>query len=100
MKILEKGLMPNEVSIQIEDWSKDYSFMSYGSTIAAYPKSKQTLEGSFSPNVNEKFRFQLEFNNYEEAQEAYYQLINGKSGLINYVKNFNYKGKKEILSCI
>lgn len=98
MKVLEKGIMQNGTAIQIEEWKEDYSFMSYGSTLASYPKSKQTLDGSFSPNRNEKFRFSLDFNNHEEAKEAYNKLLNGEMQLNDYAGNF--KGDADYLECI
>lgn len=98
MEILEKGILSNGTDIQIEDWSKDFSFYSYGSTLGTYPKSKQTLEGSFSPNLNESFRFALEFSNYAEAKEAFEKLISGKKKLADYKDNF--KGNKEYLKCV
>jgi len=98
MRILEKGYMPNNTPIQIEDWSEDYSFKPYGSTIGAYPKSNQTLEGQFRPRLNKEFRFQLEFDSYEEALEAIYSLVNGTSELIDYEEHFS--GQKEFLVCV
>jgi len=98
MKVLEKGIMSDGTKIQIEEWKEDYSFMSYGSTLATYPKSKQTLDGSFSPNRNETFRFQLSFNSHEETKEAYEKLLNGDGQLNEYACNF--KGDNEYLDCI
>ncbi|MFB7301707.1 hypothetical protein [Heyndrickxia sporothermodurans] len=34
MEVLEKGMMLDRTLIQIEEWSTDYSFMPYGSTLA------------------------------------------------------------------
>lgn len=98
MEIIIKGSMQDETSIQIEDWSKDYSFMPYGSMIGAYPISKQTLKGNFSPELGRAFRFQLDFESHEEAQKAFDNLVNGNSKLIDYQDNFS--GKQEELICI
>ncbi|PTY77233.1 hypothetical protein B5V89_15255 [Heyndrickxia sporothermodurans] len=98
MEVLEKGMMLDGTLIQIEEWSTDYSFMPYGSTLASYPKSKQTLDGSFSPNRNERFRFELTFKSYEDTKKAFDKLINGEKQLNDYENNF--KGKKEYLECI
>lgn len=61
MKVLQKGIMPNGTVIQIEEWNENYSFMPYGGTIASYPKSKVSHEGSFAPKGNETYRFQFDF---------------------------------------
>jgi hypothetical protein len=39
MKILNKSTTPNGIPFQLEDWNESYSFLPYGSTIAAYPKN-------------------------------------------------------------
>lgn len=98
MKVLEKGLMPDGTVIQIEEWNEDYSFMSYGSTIASYPKSKQTMDGSYSPNRNQSYRFQFDFNSYETTKEAFETLLNGSMQLLDYQNNYN--GKREYLECL
>lgn len=78
MKVLEKGIMPDGTVIQIEEWNEDYKFLSYGSTLATYPKSKISLEGQFSPKANERYRFELKFDSYKETKEAFQNLIEGK----------------------
>jgi hypothetical protein len=98
MKILEKAILPTGEHIQIEEWNENYSFIPYGSTIGTYPKSKQTLDGAFSPTINKTFRFQLDFNNHEEALKVFDNLKNGKTKLIDYINHF--KGKEELLFCI
>lgn len=98
MEIMQKGKLPNGTNIQIEDWSKDYSFKSYGSTIAAYPISNHSLDGQFSPKKGRSFRFQLDFKNYEEAQEAFKKLVSGERTLKDYSSNF--RGNEEEFDCI
>lgn len=98
MQILEKGITPNNINIQIEDWSKDYSFMPYGATIGTYPISKQSLQGSFSPKLGRSFRFQLVFKNHEQVQQAYKQLLSGEK-VLNDFKEY-HSGRKEDLQCI
>lgn len=98
MKILDKGKMINNTVIQIEDWSEDYKFMPYGSIIAAYPISKHSLDGQFSPKRGRSFRFQIDFNSYEEAKEVFNKLVTGKKSLTDYKGSFN--GDTEHLECV
>lgn len=98
MKILEKGIIPDGTKIQIEEWNEDYSFMSYGSTIGAYPTSQVNCGGTWSPKRGETFRFQLDFNSNNEAKKAYMELLNGNKTLKDYRNEFT--GHEEYLECI
>lgn len=98
MKVLERAIMPNGTSIQIEDWSNDYSVYPYASTLASYPKSKATHKGDFAPKENEKYRFHFQFKSYEETKKALEDLLSGEKSLIDFKDNF--AGKKEYLNCI
>ena len=86
MQIIEKAKLYNEIDIQIEDWSKDYSCFSYANTLAAYPKSKNSCRGAFSPKVGERFRAEFEFDNAEECKQAFIDLQSGKTMLKDYVE--------------
>ena len=86
MKIIEKAKLYNEIDIQIEDWSKDYSCFSYASTLAAYPKSKNNCRGVFSPKVGIKFRAAFEFDNADECKQAFIDLQSGKTLLKDYIE--------------
>lgn len=97
MKVLDKGIILDGTKIQIENWKEDYSFMEYGSTLASYPTSKQTLKGSFSPNLGRKFRCEFTFNSYEETKEAFEQLLSGNKTLMDYKE---FIKDRELLSCI
>lgn len=97
MKVLDKGIMLDGTSVQIEDWKEDYSFMQYGSTLASYPISKQTLKGSFSPNLGRKFRCEFNFSSHEEAKNALNELTKGNKTLFDY-KDFIQD--RELLNCI
>ena len=44
MKVLMKGVTPDGVRIQIEDWNMDYSFRRHGDIIAAFPKIREKEE--------------------------------------------------------
>ena len=90
MKVISKATMPNGTAIQIEDWHENYSHMPYADTVAAYPISKVSLPGSFSPKGNEVFRAQFNFKTTEEAQNAYSQLVAGTKTLTDYAANLWY----------
>lgn len=87
MKVLKKGIINGEVTIQAEDWNEDYHFMPYGSTIACYPKSKVDIEGAFSPKKNEKFRVVFNFKSEEEANDAFDDLILGTKSMADFKEN-------------
>jgi len=94
MKVLKTGTMSNGTHIQIEDWSEDYSFMPYGSTLASYPKSKVTHEGQYSPKGNEIYRFSFDFNSNDEAETAFSDLLDGSkklSDLEGFLREREYK---------
>jgi hypothetical protein len=97
MKVLEKGIMPNGTSIQIEEWHEDYTFMPYGSTIASYPKSKTSHEGSFAPKGNEVYRFSLKIKSEVETKKAFNDLLSGNKVLSDFKENLS---KKDYLDCI
>lgn len=86
MTVITKGVMQNGTPVQIEDWSADYSFRPYASTLAAYPISKASLEGYFAPRRNERFRCSFSFESAEAAQEAYECLTNGSAVLADFVQ--------------
>lgn len=89
MQIIKKAKLYNEIDIQIEDWSKDYSCFSYASILAAYPKSKNNCRGSFSPKLGEKFRAEFDFDNAEECKQAFIDLQSGKTLLKDYIEKMN-----------
>lgn len=84
MKVLLEGVMPNGTPIQIEEWNENYSFVPYGSTIASYPKSKMSHEGSFAPKGNQVYRFQFNFNSDDEAKTAFNDLLSGVKALSDF----------------
>lgn len=98
MNILEKAITLENYSLQIEYWSEDYSLRSYGSTIGAYPRSNHSINKQFSPKIGQTFRFQLDFDSYEDAKEAFDNLQTGKTKLNDYTDN--YTGQKEFLACL
>ena len=97
MKVLKKGAMSDGTKIQIEEWSENYSFMPYGSTIASYPKSKVSHAGSFSPKGNETYRFEFDLNSNKEAEQVFNSLLNGNSVLADHKSKLT---RKEYADCI
>jgi hypothetical protein len=89
LKVLTKGIMPDGTHVQIEDWSEDYSFCSYGSTIAGYPKSKMSHEGAFSPKGNETYRFSFSFESETETRTAFDGLLAGTKALADFKAKIN-----------
>ena len=87
MKIIDKGIMPDDTKIQIEDWSQDYDSQTYGSTVAAYPIATETTylpSGIQYPSKGKTFRFEFEFSSNDDAKEAFDALQDGRKELIDY----------------
>ena len=85
MKVLERATTPNDIDIQIEDWSQDYSFHKFGDVVATYPKATYTANNRLEyPRFKETFR--LEFNCEDDAQarEVFNNLKNGTKTLLDY----------------
>ncbi|HSH51778.1 MAG TPA: hypothetical protein VK982_08655 [Bacteroidales bacterium] len=95
MIILQKGRMPDGTVIQIEDWSEDYSFFEYGSTIGAYPISKMGYTRQFAPRKGEKVRMQYGFESSEEAERAFNGLVEGTKTLKDFELNLYDKRYKD-----
>lgn len=72
MTILNKSTAPNGIYFQLEDWSEDYSCFSYGSTIGAYPKKYAHV------------RCQCDFENHNEALQAFEKLQNGEATIFDF----------------
>lgn len=90
MRIIEKDVMPDGTSIQMEDWSKDYPG-TYASeaTIAAYPMAKRNVGGIFGPRTGELFRCAMNFHSYVQAREAFNLLSVGEKDLLDYTEFFS-----------
>lgn len=65
MRIERKGKTKSGVNIQIEDWSKDYSFLAYG-VLGAYPIAKKQ-QGFIKKDTT----FRVEFANFKNNEEIY-----------------------------
>lgn len=84
MNIHDKGTMPDGTAIQIENWHANYDFIAPNSMIAAYPISKYTHAGGFSPKAGEPYRFAFCFKTEADAERAFKALLAGKKTLKDY----------------
>ncbi len=80
MKVLQRGQMPDGTEVQIEEWSEDYLFYAYGSSVAAYPKNR----------YGEEIRASKIFGSAEEAEKAFNALKIGDKTLAD----FNFTAKE------
>jgi hypothetical protein len=88
MKVLERAKTPEGMDIQIEDWKNDYSFVKT-LWLGIYPIAKNTGSGYFDPRKGEAFRAAIEdFNNDNEVNELYNNLIEGKINLYDLSNRF------------
>jgi hypothetical protein len=91
MKVIKEGVMPDGTEIQIENWNETYTFMPPSDTIAAYAKSKATIDGDFAPKAGELYRFQFTFKDAAETEAVFNALINGEKVLADYKANLYHK---------
>lgn len=96
MEVIQKTIMADGIKLQIEDWSKDYTFMNKDSTLVAYPVAKESLD-NFMIKRGKTFRLQINFENKEKASMAYDNLSSGCACLKEYVSKFNHK---KYINCI
>ena len=86
MEVIKTGKLPDGAAIKIEDWSMNYpEIYASESVVAAYPTSKYTLPGAFSPKAGETFRAEFDFDSAEQAEEAFNLLANGEKQLTDYI---------------
>lgn len=84
--------------LQIEDWSKgNQSACPYGNVLVAYPESKASLNGTFSPKRGEKFRCAFDFPNHELALDAA-ETIAFREGELSWFTQ--YLDRKDYLPCL
>lgn len=88
MKVIEKGLTPKNIAIQLEDWSEDYDSPWAQFCVAAYPISKINF-GSYT-HRGEKFRLDINVKDKEEAFEIYDNLKNGEKVFKDYREKFHF----------
>ena len=92
MKWEKETLTKDGIKIRIEDWSGDFSFHKPFDMVVAYPVCKRTV-GTFIKE-GESFRLELNFNNKEESEEAYNNLVKGDKTYIDYIKNISPRYRK------
>lgn len=97
MIIVKKGFMPNNTPIRIEDWSENYSFYRPASTLTAYPTAESNLPGTWSPKMGNSFRLEMQFDSRKDAEQAFDDLISGKTVLTDYAA---YMRHPEYAKCI
>lgn len=87
MKILQKGITPDGINIQIEDWKENYSCFNT-LTIGTYPIAKNS--NSIWIKVGKTFRLDLNrlFNSDDEVYETFKNLEEGKVTLEELSKHF------------
>jgi hypothetical protein len=88
MKVIEKGLTPKNIAIQLEDWSEDYDSPWAQFCVVAYPISKINF-GSYT-HRGEKFRLDINVKDKEEAFEIYDNLKNGEKVFKDYREKFHF----------
>lgn len=89
--------MPDGTDIQIEDWHEFYEYMPPCDTVAAYPISKASLPGSFTPCRGERFRAQFTFPSAEDTMAAYSALKAGTKTLKDYADHLWIKSHADCL---
>ena len=94
MNIVIRGIMPDGTSIQIEDWTCE--FPNHYVT-AAYPISKVTLPGAFSPSEGQRFRYGINFESLYDASECAGSLMSGKKKLADYGDCLE---RREYIKCV
>lgn len=88
MRIIEKGKMSNGTDMQIEDWSDNYDSHKKNATIAFYPVAQNSIYtfGSIPyPQKGKTFRASLDFQNEEDAREAFELMKQGKKSYMDYL---------------
>lgn len=84
MKILNKSTTPNGIPFQLEDWNESYSFLPYGSTIAAYPEKYGHI------------RCECDFKSNSKALKVYEKLSKGVATIFDYDFTVMIPGGKSI----
>lgn len=77
------GYLSDGTAIYIEDWTTDnLGYCPY--IVAAFPVSKVTLPGTWSPDAGRKFRYGMMFQTFKEADECAHRLMRGEAELKDY----------------
>ena len=95
MKVIQKSKTPDDITIQIEDWKKDYDFIKTLS-ISAYPLAKESDD--FMIKRNNKFRLELStFKSDTEVLDLFHKLEKGTISLKDCIIYFNNKNDAQYL---
>lgn len=106
MKIVKKGVFPDSrykrhggMRLQIEDWSEDYSFYKPADMLAAYPIAKSSLPNKWGayPEAHRCFRLEMQFDSKEAAEQAFGDILSGKTVLTDYAA---YMRHPEYAECL
>lgn len=97
MKVLHVGTLKCGTKVQLERWESDAHLNIPIDIVAAYPKALETMSGQFAPKRGRTFRLAIQFENQQEAEQAYGCLLNGDASLLDYVDDFR---EKELVKCL
>jgi hypothetical protein len=90
------GYLPDGTTIYIEDWTPDkIEYHPY--VVAAFPVSKVTLPGTWSPDAGRKFRYGMTFETFREAAECADRLTRGEAKLGDYADHLE---RAEYAQCV
>ena len=90
------GYLSDGTAIYIEDWTAD-NIMYRPYIVAAFPVSKATLPGTWSPDAGRKFRYGMMFDTFREAAECADKLMRGEAKLSDYADRLE---RKEYAQCV
>ena len=98
MNIIRRGTgyLLDGTAIYIEDWTPD-KFPHKPYVVAAFPISKVTLPGTWSPDAGRKFRYGMTFESFHEAAECADNLMTGKTKLSDYANSLE---RAEYAQCV
>lgn len=100
MQIVKKGVLPDPrykrnggMRMQIEDWGDDADML------AAYPIAKSSLvrEWNTYPEAHRTFRLEMQFDSKEAAEQAFDDILSGKTTLLDYTE---YMTHPEYAECL
>lgn len=93
--VIQRGITPSGIVMQIENWNKAYSNTPKNSTIGFYPRATTDIRRDDSikgmppyPKRGETFRASLEFENEDKAWEVFKSLMSGEKTFNDFLDNF------------
>jgi len=91
MEIRLTATTADGMDLQLEDWSKDYSFIKENATIGFYPMAKKSIYNQKLsglppyPREGKTFRASFEFPNEEIAKKAFYSIARGEKSFLSFM---------------